>query len=959
MHGYRRSLVNYVVAVAATAVALFVRWLLDPLLDHRLPFITLYGAVAVAVWVGGWRPALLAAILGYVISYLAFIEPEGGTPLSLQDRGGVAGMVVYLLTCLIVIGLGNEMRTAKRRSEAAALEAVAKQKQLETEMIERRRTEGALQTKEAELELVTSHTPLLLTRCSKDLRYVFVNPAASGFLGRKPEEVVGRPIVEVVGQQAFAAIQPHIERVLRGEQVEFETEIPYAHSGRRFMHATYTPDRNERGDVIGWVASVVDVSERKRTEDSLRESEERYRLLFDGNPQPMWVFDRETLRFLAVNQAAVQQYGYSREEFLALTIKDIRPADQVAVMMDYYSHHGSQVPVGVVDRAGVWTHKRKDGTVFEAEITGSPISFQSRNASLVMAVDVTDRKRAEQTLRDNEARQAAEADALGRLNELSSRLWRMRSLREGLEEMLAATIELLGADRGNVQILDADRGVLAIAAHQGFEPDFLNFFREVSTKDDSACGRGLRSGARIVIEDVEADAPYAPLRGIARAAGYRAVQSTPLISRDGAPLGMLSTHWRSVHRPSEQDLRRLDLYVRQAADFIERCRTDEVLREADRRKDEFLATLAHELRNPLAPVRNAIQILHFKGPATPELQWARDVIDRQMQQMTRLVDDLIDVSRITRGKLELRKERVELARVLQGAVETSRPLIDGAGHALTVALPSNPVYLDADLTRLAQVFSNLLNNAAKYSDRGGRIWLAAERQGSDAVVSVRDTGIGIPKEMLPRIFDMFTQVDRSWQRAHGGLGIGLTLVKRLVEMHGGSVAASSDGPGKGSEFVVRLPIPVAHRAAAARLTPDDRATPAPARYRVLVVDDNNDAATSLSMLLNMLGYEMRTAFDGMAGLEAAAAFRPDFVLLDIGMPKLNGCEVARRIRAQPWGKEPVLIAVTGWGQAEDKQRIIEAGFDHHLVKPVDPTALASLLALLVREREAPRANRRP
>jgi CheY-like chemotaxis protein/two-component sensor histidine kinase len=326
--------------------------------------------------------------------------------------------------------------------------------------------------------------------------------------------------------------------------------------------------------------------------------------------------------------------------------------------------------------------------------------------------------------------------------------------------------------------------------------------------------------------------------------------------------------------------------------------------------------------------------------------------------MTRLVDDLIDVSRITRGKLELRKERVELARVLQGAVETSRPLIDGAGHELSVALPPDPVYLNADLTRLAQVFSNLLNNAAKYSERGGRISLAAERQGSDAVVAVRDTGIGIPKEMLPRIFDMFTQVDRSWQRAHGGLGIGLTLVKRLVEMHGGSVTASSDGPGKGSEFVVRLPIPVAHRAAAAPLTPDERPTPAPARYRVLVVDDNNDAATSLGMLLNMLGYEIRTAYDGVAGLEAARAFRPDFVLLDIGMPKLNGCEVARRIRAQPGGKDPVLIAVTGWGQAEDKQQIIEAGFDHHLVKPVDPTALATLLALSVKEREARLVNRK-
>jgi signal transduction histidine kinase/CheY-like chemotaxis protein len=554
-------------------------------------------------------------------------------------------------------------------------------------------------------------------------------------------------------------------------------------------------------------------------------------------------------------------------------------------------------------------------------------------------------------LRDGEARLAAEAHALATLNELSSRLWRMRSLREGLDEMLAATIELLGADMGNVQILDAERGALVIAAQRGFKRDFLDFFREVSTTDDSACGRALRSGARMVIEDIEADAPFAPLRPIARAAGYRAVQSTPLIGRDGTPLGMLSTHFRSVHRPGEQDLRRLDLYARQAADFIERCRTDEALRESDRRKDEFLATLAHELRNPLAPVRNAIQILHLKGPATPELEWACDVIDRQMQQMTRLIDDLMDVSRITRGRLELRRDRVELARVLQGAVETSRPLIDGSGHELTVALPADPVYLNGDITRLAQVFSNLLNNAARYSQRGSRISLTVERQGSEVVVSVRDTGIGIPKEMLPRIFDLFTQVDRSLECTQGGLGVGLTLVKRLVEMHGGSVAAHSDGAGTGSAFVVRLPIPVVEPALESQPAFGDKPRAAPARRRVLIVDDNNDAATSLAMMLSILGYETRTAGDGMAGLEAAAEFRPVVALLDIGLPKINGYDVARRIRQQPWGTDMALVAVTGWGQAEDKQRAIEAGFDHHLVKPVDPTPLTQLLASLATARE--------
>lgn len=414
---------------------------------------------------------------------------------------------------------------------------------------------------------------------------------------------------------------------------------------------------------------------------------------------------------------------------------------------------------------------------------------------------------------------------------------------------------------------------------------------------------------------------------------------------------MLSTHFRSAHRPAEQDLRRLDLYVRQAADFIQRCRADEALGEAARRKDEFLAMLAHELRNPLAPVRNAIQILRLEGTRAPQELWARDVIDRQIQQMTRLIDDLLDVSRITRGRLELRKERVELARVLQGAVETSRPLIDGSGHELSVDLPADPIYLDADITRLAQVFSNLLNNAAKYSDRGSRISLTAERQGSDVVVSVRDCGIGIPREMLTRVFDMFAQVDRSLERTVGGLGIGLTLVKRLVEMHGGTVEAQSEGTGKGSEFVVRLPIPVLQRPQGSRPAGIADASAASDRRRILVADDNKDAATSMSMLLRMLGYETRTAFDGHEAVEAAADFRPDVALLDIGMPKMNGYDVARRLREQAWARDLVLIAVTGWGQAEDKQRTLEAGFGHHLVKPVDPADLAELLASLAGHQE--------
>jgi PAS domain S-box-containing protein len=419
----------------------------------------------------------------------------------------------------------------------------------------------------------------------------------------------------------------------------------------------------------------------------------------------------------------------------------------------------------------------------------------------------------------------------------------------------------------------------------------------------------------------------------------------------------------SDRKRAEDDLRRAkEERDAQLADLTRLHETSErlyvQLQEADRRKDEFLATLAHELRNPLAPVQNAVHILRAQGTPGPALQWAREVIDRQVRQMARLVDDLLDLSRISTGKLELRQGRVELAEVLYAAVETSRPLIEACGHELSVSVPPVPVFIDGDLTRLAQVVSNLLNNAAKYTERGGRITLTAERQGSDAVVSVRDTGVGIPAAMLARVFDMFTQVDRSLDRTHGGLGIGLTLVKRLVELHGGSITAHSDGPGRGSEFVVRLPAVIESPRAPERSDrPGEPAAPA-AALRILAVDDNRDAAASLGMLLRIMGHDVRTAHDGLEAIELADEFRPDVTLLDIGLPKLNGYEAARRIRQQPWGRGMVLIATTGWGQESDRRLSRESGFDHHLVKPLDPAALLDLLASLG-QTAVGRSGRRP
>ena len=384
-----------------------------------------------------------------------------------------------------------------------------------------------------------------------------------------------------------------------------------------------------------------------------------------------------------------------------------------------------------------------------------------------------------------------------------------------------------------------------------------------------------------------------------------------------------------------------DLTARKEHEALKRAQR--VLQEADRRKDEFLATLAHELRNPLAPIRNALQIQRLSGSLNPQMRMAWDVIDRQVRQMTHLVDDLLDLGRITRDQLTLRRERIDLSLVIRSAVETSQPLVADLGHELIVKLPDQPVYVDGDMTRLSQVFSNLLNNAAKFTDPGGRIELSARLDGEEVVVSVQDNGVGIPRELLSSIFDMFTHIDQGTERSYGGLGIGLTLVRRLVELHGGSVRAYSDGPGHGSVLTVRLPR-LLSTVSPPRWNENPAEENAQARYKILIVDDNRDSADMLGAMLGLKGHTVQAVYDGNATFEVGPAFVPDVVLLDLGMPRPDGFEVCRRLRQQSWGANALVIAVTGWGQIGDRRRTREAGFDDHLVKPLEPTVLDAILA---------------
>jgi signal transduction histidine kinase len=376
--------------------------------------------------------------------------------------------------------------------------------------------------------------------------------------------------------------------------------------------------------------------------------------------------------------------------------------------------------------------------------------------------------------------------------------------------------------------------------------------------------------------------------------------------------------------------------------LLEKKANEESLRELDRRKDEFLAILAHELRNPLAPIRNSIHILSLSYQQDPASAQVCEVIERQVNHMVRLVDDLLDVSRVTRNKIELKKESLEVASFVRSAVEASRPLIDSAGHQLALSLPVEPLTIEGDFVRLTQVVANLLNNAAKYTDAGGQIWLSVKRDQRDVVISVRDSGSGIAPEHLPHVFDLFMQVDHRAARSQGGLGIGLTLVKSLIELHGGTLSVDSRGLGHGSEFQVRIPLLYPDRPDRLEAAKAPSAVPLTAK-RILVVDDNKDAASSLGLLLRVMGATVKVVYSGPAALEAVAKDPPSIVLLDIGMPEMDGYEVARQIRAQKSGRDITLIALTGWGQDSDRKRTQEAGFDHHLVKPAEIDSLQTLL----------------
>jgi len=705
---------------------------------------------------------------------------------------------------------------------------------------------------------------------------------------------------------------------------------------RMTVLAHANPIHDRAGNVIGGVNVLVDIDDRKRGEEALTTL-----AAIVGSSDDAIISKTLGGIITSWNAGAERIFGYTAEEAIGQPITLIIPPDRLGEEHDILARlrRGERIDHYETLRIA------KDGRQLDISLTSSPI--HSRDGTIIgaskVARDITERKASRRALLELNNELASQLDDLERLQEMSVRLFTTRDLEPILHEVLRTAIAVEDTDLGMLSLWDSDRGCLTIGASVGLSEETLAAWKYM-LPGVAACGTCLQRRQRTIVVDTETDSIFDSFRDQARRAGIRAVHSTPLITRSGKILGVLSTQFRTVHRPSPRELHLVDLCARQAVDFIENARLYSELSAADRSKNEFLAVLAHELRNPLAPIRNATEILHLSQPPTPESKTALEIIERQMGQMTRLIDDLLDIARITGNKLELRRESVEISQILRVAVETSRPLIDARRQELIVTGPAERSFVDGDLTRLAQVVSNLLNNASKFTPSGGRIELTAGRQGSDAVITVRDSGVGIEPGALPHIFDMFAQGDHGMERAQG-LGIGLTLVQRLTEMHGGSVRARSEGPGRGSEFEVRVPMLI-EQIPQLDGAENGRERVAPKSLRILVVDDNLDSATTLQMLLRLLGNEVVTAHDGNVAVAAAEAFRPDVVLLDIGLPGMNGHEVAQKLRRESWGRNMVLIAMTGWSMDEDRERSAQAGFDHHLVKPVEPDALMRLLVML-------------
>ncbi|HEY7312421.1 MAG TPA: PAS domain-containing protein [Gemmataceae bacterium] len=722
-----------------------------------------------------------------------------------------------------------------------------------------------------------------------------VNQAELDLLGYRREEYVGRHIAEFhADPDAIAAI---LRRLQAGETLKDYPARLRCKDGSIKDVLLDSSVLWKDGEFIHTRCFTRDVTERRRSDAALRQSEERFARFMQHLPGLAWIKDLQG-RYVYANDAAVKVFRRSRNDLYGRTDEEVFPPETAAQFTDNDQRalsSGSEVQA-------IETLEHEDGILHYSLVSKFPILGADSKPALSggMAIDVTDLKRAEERKEE------------------------LLALLDTLQQNAPVGFAFVDRQFRYVRINDALAAMDGRPAADLLGKTVQEAVPKLWPNLEPLYRRVLERGQPVMNQEVTGETPAAPGQVRHWLVNYYPVR----VRGEVVGLGILVT--------DITEHKRLEGELRQRA---------ERLTEADRLKDEFLATLAHELRNPLAPIRNALDILKQLGASGAMAEQMRDMAEQQVQHMARLLDDLLDVSRISRGRIELRKDVLDVLAVVSRSVEAVRPLFEEWQHQLTVSLPPQSLRVEADPTRLEQVLTNLLNNAAKYTDPGGRIWLTAQRIGGEVVLRVRDTGIGIAPTMLSRIFDLFVQAERRLDRSQGGVGIGLTLVKKLVELHGGTVEAHSAGPGRGSEFVVRLPAAPEGATAARGGAGSEAAVSAsvPSR-RVLVVDDNVSAADSIALLLQLAGHEVRVAYDGPTALLITQAFRPRVVLLDIGMPGMDGYEVARRLRQQPRLQPLLLVALTGWGHDEDKRRSKEAGFDYHLVKPTKPEAVRQLLA---------------
>ena len=751
-----------------------------------------------------------------------------------------------------------------------------------TDVTESTRAANALSQQRRLYEAILNNTPDLAYVFDLDHRFIYANEGLLKLWGKTWDEAIGKTCLELGYEPWHAAMHDReIDQVVATKQ-PVRGEVPFNGTyGRRTYDYLLVPVIAADGRVEAVAGTTRDVTDRRQIEEALRLSEARFRQLVDASPVGIAIAEPDG-RIVQANDALHGILGRTRAE------AQIRPLDWRQFSSPEHLHldvaHVEALRRGESPPPFEKEFVREDGSRAAVLIVGRFIPGEGERM-VAFALDITERRRAEASLRSTEKR-------LSRIFETN----------------------LLG-----VLYFDIDGGV------QDANDEFL---RIVGYDREDLRSGGL-DWSRITAPEYKAQ----DARAVAdlRRTGAHAPIEKEYIRKDGTRV------WALVGSAMFDGTNGVGFVL----DLSGLKEADEALRRADRRKDEFLATLAHELRNPLAPIRNAAELLKLSSSHEKHVRTASEIIDRQVRHMVRLVDDLLDVSRITLGQVNLRHEVVSLGAVLTDAIETVRPAIEAAAHSFIVHLPTQSMLLEGDPTRLSQVFQNILNNAAKYTPPGGGITLRVEREDSNVHVRIRDTGIGIPLELQSRVFELFTRVHPTDEIKITGLGIGLALAKQLVELHGGRIDVHSEGTGTGSEFVVTLPLFIS----------DASTTTAPSAHepmklgarRVLVVDDNHDAAESLGMLLTLSGCEVEVTFSGAAAVEKVDGFRPQIVLLDIGMPGIDGYETARRLRAGRSGPEMLIVALTGWGQKEDKQRALDAGFDEHLTKPMDPAALEAVL----------------